>query len=118
MYESSHRLVDQALRAFFGEPVSKGELAEQNRRLAGGLGLSKIPEAANLATDFAALPAGVAAQLREHYQVIRLEASSDRKEHDAKLDDSKGAMHSLGHDNTVGSRALLDALTRTRGQRR
>jgi hypothetical protein len=55
-------------------------------------------------------------ELRAHYQVIKVKQGSDA-DHAKELDDAKGKLHTLGHDNSVGSGAMLDALRRTRPAR-
>jgi hypothetical protein len=115
-YDSVHRLLDQAIRTMFSETVSPSERAEQQQRYPGvGLNLSAIPEMSALVPALASLPAR--AELRTHYQVIPVAQSSDPKKHAVERDDKTGRMHSLGHDNIVGSGALLDALGATRRMR-
>jgi hypothetical protein len=55
-------------------------------------------------------------ELRAHYQVIKVK-QGDATEHAKQLDDGAGTLHTLGHDNSVGSGALLDALRKTRSMR-
>jgi hypothetical protein len=55
-------------------------------------------------------------ELRAHYQVIKVK-QGDATQHASELDDAAGRLHTLGHDNSVGSGALLDALRRTRSMR-
>lgn len=96
--------------------VNRMEKQEQSQRLPGaGLNLSAVPELATLIPALAAHPNK--AELRKHYQVIPVAESSDRKAHAAGLDDATGRMHSLGHDNIVGSGALLNALSATKSMR-
>ncbi len=53
-------------------------------------------------------------QLRSHYQVIKVDQSAK-----GTVDDSAAAphMHTLGHNNMIGSGAMLDYLRNTRSLR-
>ncbi|HEY5143551.1 MAG TPA: hypothetical protein VII98_08625 [Solirubrobacteraceae bacterium] len=115
LYAPVHEMLDQGIRLMFGEPLTSAEDATQKRRLQGGLQLARnVPDSAGLDSAIAALPAGVRDELRKHYQVIRVTQHGDPARHAAGLDDAAGRLHSLGHENIVGSGALLDALRRTR----
>jgi hypothetical protein len=117
-YVAAHDLLDQGIRQLFGEPVSKAELARQKLRLPPtGLALDTTL-AANITTVLpamlAVLPTSTVSELRSHYQVIKVDDSPK-----GKVDDSATAphLHSLGHNNIIGSGALLDSLRNTRSLR-
>ena len=76
----------------------------------------RAPDSVGLAAKFATLPQAVRDELRKHYQVIKV-AQGDAADHAKQLDDAKGQLHTMGHDNSVGSGAMLDALRRTRPSR-
>jgi hypothetical protein len=116
LYAPVHEMLDQGIRLMFGEPLTAAEESLQRRRLSGGLQLaSRVPDSAGLATAIAALPAPVRDELRRHYQVIRVAQVGDEAKHKAAI--AAGKLDSLGHENSVGSGALLDALRRTRPMR-
>lgn len=117
-YTISYDMLDQGMRLIFGEPVTPAEEKRQKLRLPpNGLQIAtRVPESAGLDAKVAKLPAAVRDELRAHYQVIKVK-QGDAKEHAAELDDAAGKLHTLGHDNSVGSGALLDALRRTRAMR-
>jgi hypothetical protein len=114
-YVAAHDLLDQGIRQLFGEPVSAAELARQKLRLPpNGLALDTTL-AANITTVLPAmlamLPTSTVSELRSHYQVIKVDDSPK-----GKVDDTATAphLHSLGHNNIIGSGALLDSLRKTR----
>jgi acetyl esterase/lipase len=117
-YTVSYDMLEQGIRLIFGEPVTADEEKRQKLRLPpNGLQIgTRAPDSAGLAGKVAALPAAVRADLRAHYQVIKIK-QGDATEHAQQLDDAAGKLHTLGHDNSVGSGALLDALRRTRAMR-
>ncbi len=117
-YTVSYDMLDQGIRLIFGEAVTAEEKKRQKQRLrSSGLDMdSRVPDSVGLAAKFAALPAAVRADLRAHYQVIQVK-QGDAAQHAAQLDDAAGKLHTLGHDNSVGSGAMLDALRRTRSMR-
>jgi hypothetical protein len=118
LYAPVHEMLDQGIRLMFGETLTAAEEATQKRRLPGGLQLAtRVPDSVGLDVAIAALPTAVRDELRRHYQVIKVSQSSDLAKHAAGLDDASGKLHSLGHENIVGSGALLDALRRTRPMR-
>ena len=94
-----------------------GETPEAARYPRTGLHIaSRVPDSVGLAAKVASLPAAVRDELRAHYQVIKVK-QGDAREHARQLDDAAGELHTLGHDNSVGSGALLDALRKTRSMR-
>ena len=114
-YVAAHDLLDQGIRQLFGEPVTTAELARQKLRLPpNGLALDTTL-AANITTVLPAmlamLPTSTVSELRSHYQVIKVDDSPK-----GKVDDTATAphLHSLGHNNIIGSGALLDSLRKTR----
>jgi hypothetical protein len=111
-------MLDQGIRLIFGEPVTPEEEKRQKLRLPpDGLHIaSRVPDSVGLAAKVANLPAAVHNELRAHYQVIKVK-QGDAREHATQLDDAAGKLHTLGHDNSVGSGALLDALRKTRSMR-
>jgi hypothetical protein len=117
-YTISYDMVDQGMRLIFGEPVTPEEEKRQKLRLPpNGLQIAtRVPDSAGLDAKLAKLPAVVRDELRAHYQVIKVK-QGDAKEHAKELDDAAGRLHTLGHDNSVGSGALLDALRKTRSMR-
>jgi acetyl esterase/lipase len=116
LYAPVHEMLDQGIRLIFGEPLTPAEESLQRRRLSGGLQLAaRVPDSAGLAPAIAALPAAVRDELRRHYQVIRVAQVGDEAKHRAAI--AAGKLDSLGHENSVGSGALLDALRRTRPMR-
>ena len=56
-------------------------------------------------------PTSTVSELRSHYQVIKVDDSPK-----GNVDDTATAphLHSLGHNNIIGSGALLDSLRQTR----
>jgi hypothetical protein len=117
-YTISYDMLDQGMRLIFGEPVTPEEEKRQKLRLPpNGLQIAtRAPDSAGLDAKLAKLPAVVRDELRAHYQVIKVK-QGDAKEHAKELDDTAGRLHTLGHDNSVGSGALLDALRKTRSMR-
>ena len=117
-YTISYDMLDQGIRLIFGEPVTPEEEKRQKQRLPpNGLHIaSRVPDSVGLAAKVANLPAAVHDELRAHYQVIKVK-QGDAREHASQLDDAAGKLHTLGHDNSVGSGALLDALRKTRSMR-
>jgi hypothetical protein len=98
--------------------VTSDEQNRQKLRLPpNGLDMgTRVPDSVGLAAKFGALPAGVRSELRAHYQVIKVD-QGDARAHARELDDAAGKLHTMGHDNSVGSGALLDALRKTRSMR-
>jgi hypothetical protein len=118
LYAPVHEMLDQGIRLMFGETLTTAEQATQKRRLAGGLQLAtKAPDSVGLDASIAVLPTTVRDALRQHYQVIKVSQSGDPAKHAAGLDDASGKLQSLGHEDIIGSGALLDALRRTRPMR-
>ena len=117
-YTVSYDMLEQGIRLMFGEAVTPEEVKRQMLRLPpNGLQIAtRVPDSVGLDAKVAALPAAVRGELRAHYQVIKVK-QGDAKEHATQLDDAAGKLHTLGHDNSVGSGALLDALRRTRPTR-
>jgi hypothetical protein len=116
LYAPVHEMLDQGIRLMFGEPLTTAEEGLQRRRLAGGLQLAaRVPDSAALPAAIAALPPAVRDELRRHYQVIRVAQVGSDAKHKAAI--AAGKLDSLGHENIVGSGALLDALRRTRPSR-
>jgi hypothetical protein len=117
-YTVSYDMLEQGIRLIFGEPVTADEEKRQKLRLPpNGLQIAtRVPDSAGLASKVAALAPAVRAELRAHYQVIKVK-QGDATQHATELDDAAGKLHTLGHDNSVGSGALLDALRRTRSMR-
>ena len=117
-YTVSYDMLEQGIRLIFGEPVTADEEKRQKLRLPpDGLKMAtRVPDSLGLAAKVAALPTVVRDQLRAHYQVIKVK-QGDATEHASQLDDAAGRLHTLGHDNSVGSGALLDALRKTRSMR-
>src|SRR5262249_30854340 len=117
-YLVPYDMLEQGIRLIFGEPVTPEEEKRQKLRLPSkGLDMAtRVPDSVGLATKFGALGPAVRAELRAHYQVIKVK-QGDAKEHATELDDAAGKLHTLGHDNSVGSGALLDALRKTRSMR-
>ena len=117
-YTVSYDMLDQGIRLIFGESLTAEEEKRQKQRLPpNGLQLdAKVPDSTGLASKVAALPGPVRDQLRAHYQVIKVKQGK-AADHAAQLDDAAGRLHTLGHDNSVGSGAMLDALRRTRSMR-
>lgn len=117
-YTVSYDMLEQGIRLTFGEPVTADEEKRQKLRLPpDGLQMAtRVPDSLGLAAKVAALPAVVRDQLRAHYQVIKVK-QGDAAQHASQLDDAAGQLHTLGHDNSVGSGALLDALRKTRSMR-
>jgi hypothetical protein len=118
-YTIPYDMLDQGIRLMFGEPVTPEEVKRQKLRLPpNGLQIAtRAPDSAGLDTKLAKLPTAVHDDLRAHYQVIKVK-QGDATDHAKQLDDAAGKLHTLGHDNSVGSGALLDALRRTRAMRR
>jgi dienelactone hydrolase len=117
-YTISYDMLDQGIRLIFGEPVTLAEEKRQKLRLPpNGLQIAtRVPDSVGLDAKVAKLPAVVRDELRAHYQVIKVK-QGDATEHAKQLDDGAGTLHTLGHDNSVGSGALLDALRKTRSMR-
>ena len=117
-YTIPYDMLDQGIRLIFGEPVTPEEEKRQKLRLPpNGLHIaSRVPDSVGLAAKVASLPAALRDELRAHYQVIKVK-QGDAREHARQLDDAAGELHTLGHDNSVGSGALLDALRKTRSMR-
>ena len=117
-YTISYDMLDQGIRLIFGEPVTPAEEKRQKLRLPpDGLQMAtRVPDSVGLDAKVAKLPAVVRDELRAHYQVIKVK-QGDGTEHAKQLDDAAGKLHTLGHDNSVGSGALLDALRKTRSMR-
>ncbi len=117
-YTVPYDMLDQGIRLIFGEPVTPEEEKRQKLRLPpNGLHIaSRVPDSVGLAAKVANLSAAVRDELRAHYQVIKVK-QGDAREHARQLDDAAGKLHTLGHDNSVGSGALLDALRKTRSMR-
>jgi hypothetical protein len=117
-YTVSYDMLDQGIRLMFGESVTADEEERQKKRLPKtGLDMAhRVPDSVGLAAKFTALPKPVRDELRAHYQVIKVKQGS-AADHATELDDAKGKLHTLGHDNSVGSGAMLDALRRTRPTR-
>jgi hypothetical protein len=117
-YTISYDMLDQGIRLIFGEPVTAAEEKRQKLRLPpNGLQIvTRVPDSVGLDAKVAKLPAVVRDELRAHYQVIKVK-QGDVAEHAKQLDDAAGKLHTLGHDNSVGSGALLDALRKTRSMR-
>ena len=117
-YTVSYDMLDQGIRLIFGETVTPDEEERQKKRLPkAGLDMAhRVPDSVGLAAKFTALPKAVRDELRAHYQVIKVKQGS-AADHATALDDAKGKLHTLGHDNSVGSGAMLDALRRTRPTR-
>ena len=117
-YTVSYDMLEQGIRLIFGEPVTADEEKRQKLRLPpNGLQIAtRVPDSVGLDAKVAKLPPVVRDELRAHYQVIKV-AQGDAKEHAKQLDDAAGKLHTLGHDNSVGSGALLDALRKTRSMR-
>jgi len=117
-YTVSYDMLDQGIRLIFGEPVTADEEKRQKVRLPpNGLQIaSRVPDSVGLDAKVAALPQAVRDELRAHYQVIKVK-QGDAAEHATELDDTAGKLHTLGHDNSVGSGAMLDALRKTRSMR-
>jgi hypothetical protein len=117
-YTVSYDMLEQGIRLIFGEPVTADEEKRQKARLPpNGLQIAtRVPDSVGLDAKVAALPRAVRDELRAHYQVIKVK-QGDAAEHATELDDTAGKLHTLGHDNSVGSGALLDALRKTRSMR-
>lgn len=117
-YTIPYDMLEQGIRVIFGEPVTADEEKRQKLRLPpNGLDMAtRAPDSVGLAGKFGALPAAVRTELRAHYQVIEVDQGGAR-EHARELDDAAGKLHTLGHDTSVGSGALLDALRKTRSMR-
>jgi hypothetical protein len=117
-YTVSYDMLDQGIRLIFGESVTADDEKRQKLRLPpNGLQIgTRVPDSVGLGAKIAALPAAVRTELRAHYQVVKVK-QGDAKEHATQLDDAAGKLHTLGHDNSVGSGALLDALRKTRSTR-
>ena len=117
-YTVSYDMLDQGIHLMFGESLTAEQEKTQAKRLPkSGLDMDhRVPDSVGLAAKFAALPKAVSDELRSHYQVIKVK-QGDAADHATGLDDAKGKLHTLGHDNSVGSGAMLDALRKTRSMR-
>jgi hypothetical protein len=117
-YTVSYDMLDQGIRLMFGESVTADEEKRQQERLPKkGLDMpTRVPDSVGLAAKVAALPKAVRDMLRSHYQVIKVK-QGDAADHAQALDDATGKLHTMGHDNSVGSGAMLDALRQTRAMR-
>jgi hypothetical protein len=117
-YTIAYDMLEQGIRLIFGESVTPDEEKRQKLRLPpDGLHIgTRVPDSVGLDAKLAKLPQVVRDTLRAHYQVIKVK-QGDAKDHAKELDDAAGKLHTLGHDDSVGSGALLDALRKTRSMR-